>query len=416
MPRATVWPPCWTRASDPEHLVADANQPPGVFCVRQLSLLDYPVDLTSLACDFESYPISVNSGSYASPAKGDPVDWVVGGRDIHTGRRGNMKKFLITTAFAATAATGFSGAAMADGHSSCGEVSITEMNWASAAIVTSISSFLMEQGYGCDVTKVPSSTTPALASVSETGKPEIVTELWINGTPAYGKLTEAGTITTLTDVLSDGGIEGWWIPKYVVDEHPELATLEGLLANPDLVGGRFHQCPEGWGCKNTNAALAEAVDLEGNGFEVFQHGSGETMATSIAAAFESNEPWLGYYWAPTSVLGKYEMVSVDLGPYNEEIHLCNSDPDCETVGLSSYPIGPVKTIVTTDFQERQPEIAALMTNVSFTNAQMGEVLAWQEENNASADEAAVYFLTNYQDVWQGWVNDSARENLAALLQ
>lgn len=328
-----------------------------------------------------------------------------------------MKKFLITTAFAATAATGFTSAAMADGHAAaCGEVSITEMNWASAAIVTSISSFLMEQGYGCDVTKVPSSTTPALASVSETGKPEIVTELWINGTPAYGDLQEAGTIQTLTDVLSDGGIEGWWIPSYLAEAHPELTTMEGLLANPELVGGLFHQCPEGWGCKNTNNGIIAALDLEGNGFEIFQHGSGETMATSIAAAFEAKEPWLGYYWAPTSVLGKYEMTQVDLGPYNETEHMCNSDPDCEDIGMSSYPVGPVKTVVTTDFVERQPAIAELMTNVSFTNAQMGEVLAWQEENNASADEAAVYFLTNYQDTWKDWVNDDAREKLAALLQ
>ena len=328
-----------------------------------------------------------------------------------------MNKFLMTTAFAATAAAGAAGTAAADAHmSACGEVSITEMNWASSAIVTSIAAFLMEQGYGCDVTKVPSSTTPALASLSETGKPEIVTELWINGTPAYQELSEAGTITTLTDVLSDGGIEGWWIPKYVVDEHPELATLEGLLANPDLVGGRFHQCPEGWGCKNVNYALSQAVDLEGHGFEVFQHGSGETMATAIASAFENQEPILTYYWAPTSVLGKYEMVSVDLGDYDEEIHLCNADPDCTDYRVSSYPVGPVKTVVTTDFAERLPEIAELMTNVSFTNAQMGEVLAWQEENNASADEGAVYFLTTYQDVWQDWVSDGAREKLSALLQ
>jgi glycine betaine/proline transport system substrate-binding protein len=72
--------------------------------------------------------------------------------------------------------------------------------------------------------------------------------------------------------------------------------------------------------------------------------------------------------------------------------------------------------VTTDFQERLPQIAELMTNVSFTNAQMGEVLAWMEENNASADEAAVYFLTNYSDVWSTWINDDAKEKLAALIK
>ena len=326
-----------------------------------------------------------------------------------------MKKYLITAATGAALATGLMGGTAA-AQEACGEIVITEMNWASAAVVTGVASFLMEQGYGCDVTKVPSSTTPSLASVSETGKPDIVTELWINGTPAYGKLTEEGTITTLTDVLLPGGVEGWWIPTYLAEEHPELTTVEGLLANPDLVGGRFHQCPEGWGCKNTNAGIIRALDLEGNGFEVFQHGSGETMATSIASAYENKEPWLGYYWGPTSVLGKYDMTQVDLGEYNEKNHLCNADPDCEDVGMSSYPVGPVKTVVTTTFADDHPDLAELMTNVSFTNDQMNTVLAWQEENNASADETAVYFLTNYSDVWSGWVNDAAREKLAAFIQ
>ncbi|WP_316015312.1 glycine betaine ABC transporter substrate-binding protein [Roseobacter sp. HKCCA0434] len=321
-----------------------------------------------------------------------------------------MKKIVLAAAFGAALPT------MAFAQEDCGEVSITEMNWASSAIVTHVSKFLMEQGYGCEVTTVPSATVTSLASVSETGEPDIVTEMWINGTPAYQELSEAGTIVTLGDVLSDGGIEGWWVPTYLVEEHPELATLEGVLANAELLGGRFHQCPDGWGCKNTNASLADAVDLEGAGYEIFQHGSGETMATSIAAAFENEEPWLGYYWAPTSVLGKYEMTSVDLGEYDEETHLCNANPECEETGLSAYPIGPVKTVVTTTFQEEFPEVAELMANVSFTNAQMGEVLAWQEEENASAEEAAVYFLTNYSDTWTNWVNDAARENLAALIQ
>ena len=319
-----------------------------------------------------------------------------------------MKRLILATAI------GFAipAAASAD----CGDVSITEMNWASSAVVTHVSKFLMEQGYGCTVTTIPSSTVPALASVAETGKPDIVTELWINGAPTYDEMQAAGKIETLTDVLSDGGVEGWWIPTYLAEAHPELKTVEGLLANPDLVGGRFHQCPEGWGCQRTNDSLSKAFDLEGNGFEVFQHGSGETMATSIASAVESNEPWLGYYWAPTSVLGKYDMTSVDLGEYNEEIHLCNADPECKTVGKSSYPIGPVKTVVTTDFSGKYPEVAELMSHVSFTNAQMGELLAWQEENNSSAEETAVYFLTNYQDTWTGWINDEAKGKLAALIK
>jgi glycine betaine/proline transport system substrate-binding protein len=38
-----------------------------------------------------------------------------------------------------------------------------------------------------------------------------------------------------------------------------------------------------------------------------------------------------------------------------------------------------------------------------------------DENNASAEEAAVYFLSNNSDEWSIWLNDSARTNLASVL-
>ena len=314
---------------------------------------------------------------------------------------------------AAVVATGF-GATTA--QADCGEVSITEMDWASSAVVTYISKFLMEQGYGCSVQLVPSSTTPAVASLAETGEPDIVTELWAAYTPAYFELKDAGKVVELADVLVDGGVEGWWIPQYLADEHPELTTIEGIKANPELVGGRFHDCPDGWGCNFTNHSNLKASGLLDAGIERFQHGSGETLATAIAAAYADKEPWFGYYWAPTSVLGSYPMAQVDMGEYNEEAHSCNVKDDCATPAMSSYPTAIVLTVATSTFASEEPEIAELMSKVQFTNVQMNEVLAWQDGNNASYEEAAVYFLTNYNDVWGDWLNDAAREKLAALLQ
>ena len=65
--------------------------------------------------------------------------------------------------------------------------------------------------------------------------------------------------------------------------------------------------------------------------------------------------------------------------------------------------------------DREPEVAALLKNVTFTNAQMGDVLAWRLDNNASYDEAAVYFLTTYTDVWGDWLGADAKAKLAAIL-
>ena len=321
-----------------------------------------------------------------------------------------MKKMLLAATLASSAAFATTAAA------ECGEVSITEMDWASAAVVTNVAKFLLEQGYGCTVAVVPTTTVPAMASVAETGEPDILTELWTSYTEVYDELRDAGKLVELSKVLSDGGVEAWWIPDYLAEAHPELKTLEGIKANPELVGGRFHDCPSGWGCDVTNFNNFKAAGLSDAGVERFQHGSGETLATAIAAAYEAKEPWFGYYWAPTSVLGKYPMVQVEMPAYDADIHTCNGLEDCETPGLSAYPTSNVVTAATQAFVDREPEAAALMGNVTFTNAQMGEVLAWQEANEASNEEAAVYFLTTYKDVWGAWLNDAAREKLSGLLK
>ncbi|MEP5757801.1 MAG: ABC transporter substrate-binding protein [Litoreibacter sp.] len=298
----------------------------------------------------------------------------------------------------------------------CGEVSITEMDWASSQVVTAVAAFLMEQGYGCKVQKVPSSTVPALTSLAETGEPDILTEVWTNSTPAYQGLLDDGKLVELGDVLSDGGVEAWWIPTYLAESNPELTTWEGILANPAAVGGKFHDCPAGWACDVINNNNLKAANIEGSGLERFQHGSGETLQTSIAAAYDAKEPWFGYYWAPTAVLGKYPMVQVEVPAYDAEAHTCNGDVDCATPGFSAYPSAKVATAVSNDFMEREPEVVELLRKVTFTNAQMGEVLAWRLDNNASNEEAAVHFLTSYKDVWGDWLNDEAKGKLAALLK
>ncbi|MER9794148.1 glycine betaine ABC transporter substrate-binding protein [Mesorhizobium sp. M0213] len=323
---------------------------------------------------------------------------------------------MISHTLKLTAAAFIATLAATAAEAKCGDVTITEMNWASGSIVTAVSKFLMEQGYGCKVTVVPSATVTAVTSVAEAGRPDIVTELWLNGAPAYPGLVAAGKVKTLGKVLSDGGIDAWWVPQYLVDEHPELAKIDGILAHPDWVGGKFHNCPEGWGCKITNNHLAEAFDFKGHAIEVFNHGSGETLAAAIAAASENKQPWFGYYWGPTSVLGKYKMVKVDIGPYKADVHACNAVETCKTPGKSDYPPAEVVTAATTDFEKRLPEIAELMSKVSFTNAQMSETLAWQEDKKASSDESAVHFLTTYKTVWVNWLSPEAKEKLAAVLK
>lgn len=298
----------------------------------------------------------------------------------------------------------------------CGEVSITQMNWASNAVVTNTAKFLMEQGYGCDVSVVPSDTVPAVTSVAENGEPDIVTELWLNSTgEVYDRLESEGKIERLGKVFRPGGIEGWWIPTYLAEEHPELKTIEGVMNNPELVDNRFNNCPDGWGCRVVSDNLIRALDLESSGIEVYNHGSGETLATSMASAYEDEEPWFGYYWGPTVPLGKYDMTKVSMGEYKPEVHNRNQTPDAENPGVSAFPAAPILTAVTTDFKEREPEVAKMLAQFHFKTSTMSSLLAWKSKNSASGEETAVHYIQNNKDVWSKWLNDSARENLSGIL-
>ena len=324
----------------------------------------------------------------------------------------NKVKTAVAAVTLAVSSTGFAG-----GHSGCGDVSIGAMGWASAESFAAISSFVLEQGYGCTVSVIPTDTVPAVTSLAENNEPDIVLEVWRNSAPAYPGLVEEGKVITASSMFASGGNEGWWIPQYLVDEHPELATFEGILNNPELVGGRFHNCPVGWGCRLVNDNLKVVHDLEGRGFEVFNHGSGANLGAALAAAYEERQPWFGYYWGPTAVLGKYKMHQVDIGPIDPEVHAENqkenADPD--KIGVSGFPAAPVLNAITASFADREPEVAEFVERFSIPNNIISEMLAWKEENNASADETAAYVLQNHKDLILDMVNDSAREKLNALL-
>ena len=320
-----------------------------------------------------------------------------------------MRKTISALAGLALCTSFITSAAKAD----CGEVSIGAMGWASGESITSLAAFVMEQGYGCTVQIVPTDTVPAVTSLAENGQPDVVPEVWRNSAPAYTDLEAAGKVITASNVFTNGGEEGWWIPTHLAQKHPELKKLSGILENPELVGNRFHNCPVGWGCRIVNDNLKVVHQLEAHGIKVFDHGSGANLGASIAAAFEDKEPWFGYYWGPTAVLGKYAMTKVDIGPVDAKQHAINQKKDANpsTLGISGFPSAPVLNAVTADFAQREPEVADFIKNMSFPNKVISEMLAWKEANNASADEAAAWILTHNKEMVLSWMSKDAQANL-----
>ncbi|MCL1051746.1 ABC transporter substrate-binding protein [Shewanella abyssi] len=295
----------------------------------------------------------------------------------------------------------------------CGKVTIADMNWSSASLIANVDRFILEHGYGCDAELIPGDTMPTSTSMIEKGEPDIAPEIWTNTVKEL--IEQAVTDKRLAIAghsLSDGGEEGFWVPQYMVDKDPSLKTIAGVIANvntfknpEDPDRGAFYGCPAGWGCQLSAENLYRALKLSDAGFDLIDPGSGAGLSGSIARAYERGKPWFGYYWAPTSVLGKYKMSKVDFGTGIDEDHFrdCISQAECAEPKVTMYPTSVVQTVTTMAFAEKSTVQFEYLGKRSITNAQMNSLLAWMEDNQADGNIAAEYFLLNHQDIWLTWV-------------
>jgi len=293
----------------------------------------------------------------------------------------------------------------------CGKVTIAEMNWDSARVAAHVQDIILAQGYGCETEVVPGDTVPTVTSMTEKNEPDIAPEIWINSAREVVEAAVAeGRLAIAGEILSDGGEEGWWVPDYVVKDNPDLTTLQAVLQKPDLFPdkeepgkGRFYTCPSGWACEIINANLYKAYGLEEAGFTLFNPGSGEGLSGAIAGAYERGQPIFTYYWAPTSVLGKYPMVKLGGMTHDPETWPCVIDKDCAEPMPNMYPKSVVYTVVTSSFAKQAPEAYDFISKVSWPNALVGQILAWMEDNQATGLEGAEHFLKNHEAVWSAWV-------------
>ncbi|MCJ2377491.1 ABC transporter substrate-binding protein [Vibrio sp. ZSDZ34] len=297
--------------------------------------------------------------------------------------------------------------------SECGTVTIADMNWNSATVIANIDKFILEHGFDCDAELVPGDTMPTGASMMSKGQPDIAPEFWSNSMKdALDQGVKDGQIQYAGTTLTNGGEEGFWVPAYMVEKDPSLATIEGVIANAKLFKhpedpekSAFYSCPAGWNCQISAGNLVRALGLDNSGFDVIDPGSGAGLSGSIAKAYERNEAWLGYYWAPTAVLGKYKMVKVDFGSGVDEKHFqeCVTQETCLEPKATMYPPSPVETVVTSEFAARSADAMAYFSKREFTNAQMNELLAWMEDEQADGEFAAEHFMTEYKQTWANWL-------------
>ena len=126
---------------------------------------------------------------------------------------------------------------------------------------------------------------------------------------------DEGTVVDIGNLGAVGKI-GWFVPQYVIDEHPDLATWEGFQdpANAALFAtaetgdmGRFLGTDPSY--SQYDEAIISNLELP---FQVVFSGSEAATVAELDARAAAEEPIVMYWWTPTAAVAKYDLVNVPL--------------------------------------------------------------------------------------------------------
>ena len=302
-------------------------------------------------------------------------------------------------------------------------ITFAGLDWQSNAVHTAIAEFILNEGFDCRTEVIPGTTIPLLQGVAR-GDIDIVMEVWPDNVNVMwnrglrdGKVIEIG-------VNFEGASQGWYVPAYMVTGNNALAP--GLKSVTDLIKyqnlftdpeepkkGRFYNCIAGWNCEIINSAKLKAYGLS-QYYTNFRPGTGVALSAAIVSAYKKRQPILTYYWSPTWLLGKYEMVKLEEPVYDPEVFsdlIKQKNPQ----QASAYPLIDVVIGANLRFSEDAPTVVGFLKNYQTSVDIVNELLANMYDRKLDAKVAAIYFLKKYKDYWYAWVEPIARDKILLAL-
>ena len=283
-----------------------------------------------------------------------------------------------------------------------------DAGWESLGINNRIARQIIERGYGyrADIfTEEEDRVREGLG----TGAVDVLMEYWIYDRDEYGRLLSSGVYAEMAENFR--GREGIWVPAYVIEGDaergiepmaPGLKTVRDLAAHAELFAGVFHNGVSGWPAVEINRAKFSGYGLDGL-YDLVTYDFSAGLDDSLAAAYRAGRPWVGYYWTPSTVMGRYALRLLEEDPFDETVWAESR--------LCAYPESVVAVVVNGDFPEKFPDLAGFLQNYSPGTGLINELLLRMDREGLTEEESALRFIREREDIWTNWVPAEVAERI-----
>jgi glycine betaine/proline transport system substrate-binding protein len=226
------------------------------------------------------------------------------------------RRLLAIGCLAALAAVlAVSASAMARDKASCGSITLDENAWAGATANVYVVKYVLEKNFGCklNIVKLPEST-PLFQAMTD-GKVDVVLEDWGNIHLKINQhyVTKEKSIVDLGPSGVIGHI-GWYIPTYLMQQHPEFKTWKGLKGEESLF-----KSPESGsqgmflgGDPSYVQKDAQLIKVLGLNFKFVSVGAEPAQVARWTQLYKQKKPVLFYWYTPQYLNSVYQLSEVQL--------------------------------------------------------------------------------------------------------
>ena len=337
----------------------------------------------------------------------------------------SFRKLAIGTTMALATALA---AQTATAANACGvdrPIVFAEHSWGSSIFQVTLARHIVEKGYGCQTESISGATIPLLGGMMR-GDIDVTMEVWPENTKeTWLKGLANGTVKKVGVAFPDA-IQGWYVPRYLVEgpnaKAPGLKSVADLPKYKKLFRdqeepskGRFYNGPLGWGAEKANTNKLKAYKLEEH-YTNFRPGTGAALAAAIASAYERRKPILAYYWSPTWLMGKYDLVQLEEPAYDAKIWE-NLTTGKDLSKATAYPVCAAYVGVNTKFGKQAPVIVSFLGKYGITADTVSSSLAYMKaEKGRTHQDAVNNFLKTQEKVWTKWVPADVAAKIKASLK
>jgi glycine betaine/proline transport system substrate-binding protein len=314
-----------------------------------------------------------------------------------------MRKTMAFLVLCATVLTLFTGFAFAESTTAV----IADAGWDSIRLHNAIVALVADAAYDID-TEEMSGSTPITYSGLKSGDISIYTEIWTDNIATYNDDVANGEFVEL-GINFDDNAQGFYVPRYVIEGDAErgiepmapdlktvadLANYSDVFVDPeDTDKGRVYGAISGWEVDLIMRAKYEFYGLDAM-YNYMDPGSDAALAAAFASAYKKGDPIVGYYWEPTWLTGKYDLVLLEDAPYDAELY---------PQGACACPSVKVTICVSNDFYAAQPAFCEFLSKYRTSSALTAEALTYIMDNDASYEDAAAWFLIKNDALIDEWL-------------